>query len=122
MVPRSTKFSTCVECKMKKKKCSVKGIVKRLVASGKLGVANESANLEISNKEDIIALGLERGAEVILLQLISFQQEMNERLEMIKVRLDVMERGMEGNSSDDMGSEGLGSGGDGEGDPNEDDE
>ena len=94
-----------------------------MVASGKLGVANESANLEISNKEDIIALGLERGTEAILLQLILFQQEMNKRLEMIKMRLDVMERGMEGNSSDDMGSEGLDSGGDGgEGDPNEDDE
>lgn len=111
-VPKSTRHTTCISCREKKKKCSVKGIVNKLVARGKLGTPDESANLKISSKEDVVALGLGMGAERILIQLVSFQQEMNERLGAIEARLDAMEtrEGVEGSGDGDGGSGGEGSG------------
>ena len=69
----------CVSCK-KKKKCTVKGVVNMLVASRKLGLVEELTNLKITSKRDVMGLGLERGLEIILLQLLAFQQSMDERL------------------------------------------
>ena len=47
-----------------------------------------------------MGLGLERGSELILLQLLSFQQHVDERLESIENRLDSM-GGVTGEGSDD---------------------
>ena len=52
-------------------------------------------NFEISSKEDVIELGLERGSELILLQLFSLQQRMDEKLASIERRLQAMEKGVE---------------------------
>ena len=112
MVPKSGRFTTCIRCKDKKKKCSVKGIVNKLVASGKLGTPGESTSLKISSKEDVIALGLGTAGELIMLQLVSFRQEMNERLGAIEARLDTMEArwGAKGEGEDSDGSSDPGSG------------
>lgn len=74
----------------------------KLVASGKLGTPGEFTSLEISSKEDVVALGLGTAGELIMLQLVSFQQQMNSRLGAIEARLDTMETrgGAEGEGKD----------------------
>lgn len=72
LVPKSTHFTTCGGCKDKKKKCSVKGIVNKLVMSRKLDSSDECKNQEVSSKENVVALGLGMSAERILIQLILF--------------------------------------------------
>lgn len=62
-----------------------------MIATGKLTTTVESKDLKISTSDDVTALGLGRGAELILLQLVSFQREMNDRLDSIEARLDAME-------------------------------
>ena len=89
-----------MDCKRKKRQCSVKGLVSQLVATGELTSVEESLNFKISSKEDVVGLGLERGSELILLQLLSFQQHVDERLESIENRLDSM-GGVTGGGSDD---------------------
>ena len=93
MVPKSSRDTICTTCKRKKKKCSIKGVVGRLVATGELASVEESMNLTISCKEDIIGLGLERGTELILLQLFALQQFMDEEFARIKARLRAIEKG-----------------------------
>jgi len=62
-----------------------------LVAAGELTTVEESTNLKILSREDIIGLGLERGSELVLLQLFAFQQEMEARLCAIEQQLGLME-------------------------------
>jgi hypothetical protein len=112
MVPKSSRDTICTTCKLKKKKCSIKGVVSRLVATGELGSVEESMNLKISSKEDVIALGLERGAEVILLQLCSLQHVVEERLGAIEARLRAMEKGKGRARDDDDDDKGSGNGDD----------
>ena len=104
----------CTSCKRRKRKCSIKGVVNRLIATGQLGSVEESMSLEITSKEDIIALGLDRGSEVVLLQLLSFQQRMDERLGELEERLRRMEKGKAREEEDIGGSvdEDSGDGGD----------
>ena len=68
----------------------MKGQVSRLIATGGLATVDESVNFKISSREDIVGLGLERGAELTLLQLFSFQQEMEARLRTIEQRLGLV--------------------------------
>ena len=58
-----------------------------MVATGGLTTVDESIDFNVSSREDIIGLGLERGSELVLLQLFSFQQEMEVRLRAIEKRL-----------------------------------
>jgi hypothetical protein len=104
-VPKSTRYKTCVSCKKKKKKCLMKGLVSRLVATGRLGTAEES---EILDKSDVMALGLGRGPEMIMLQVVSFQQEVRDRLDTIEARLKVIETG--GGHEDHEDDDGNGNG------------
>ena len=110
MVPKSGREKICTTCKRKKKKCSIKGVVNRLVATGELGSIEESTNFKISKKEDIIELGLERGSELILLQLFSLQQRLDDKLASIEKRLGAMEKGKAraGDQVDDDGSDSSG--------------
>ena len=72
----------CISYREKKRKCSVKGLVSESTVSLKL------ANLKISSKEDVAALGLGTSAELISLRLVFFQYGMNGRLRTIGTRLD----------------------------------
>lgn len=93
MVPRFSRDTICISCKQKKRKCSVRGLVNKLVAAGELGTIEDSMNLNISSREDVIGLGLERGMEVILLQILSLQQSVDERLMAIEGKLRTLEKG-----------------------------
>lgn len=84
MVQKSSRDKVCTNCKKKKKACSIKGVVGRLIAAGELATVGEAMNLKIRSREDIVALGLDRGSELVLIQLHSFQQEFSERLRMIE--------------------------------------
>jgi len=87
IVPRSSRNTICLACKQKKTKCSVKGVINRLVATGELGSIQEAMNLNISSKEDVMRLGLERGAELVMIQLLSLERNVNDRLEAIEAEL-----------------------------------
>jgi hypothetical protein len=93
MVQKGSRDTVCVGCKRKKKACSIKGLVSRLVAAGELATVDESRSLDISNKEDVMRLGLERGSELVLLQLLSLQQDMCGRLKAIETQLRLMQKG-----------------------------
>ena len=58
----------CTPCKRRERKRSIKGVVNRLIATGQLGSVEESMSLKIASKGDVIALGLDRGSEIVLLQ------------------------------------------------------
>lgn len=103
LVPRSSRAKSCIRCITKKRACSVKGIVKQLIRDGKLSVPEESMNLKISTKEDIMKLGLERGLELVFLQLFSFEQQVGERLEAIERALG--KRAMNGEDSNNNGDD-----------------
>ena len=90
-VVNSVRQTTCLNCK-KKKKCSIKGVV-NLVATGKIGTAEETGSIKILDQEGVKAAGLGRGTEMIMSQIISFQEEVMERLGAIEVRLKKMEKG-----------------------------
>ena len=64
-----------------------------LVASRKLGSVEELMNLKITSKRDVMGLGLERGLEIVLLQLLAFQQSVDERLMTIEGQLQRIEKG-----------------------------
>jgi len=119
-VPKSTRYKTCISCKKKKKKCSMKGVVNRLVATGKLGTAEESGNIEILDEGGIAVLGLGRAAELIMSQLVSFQQEVRERLGAIEARLRALEKG--GGDEDDKGEDDDNEGDNGNEEDDDDDE
>jgi len=89
-VKKGSKDRVCLSCKRKKRGCSIKGLVGRLVATGELTTADEAINFNISSREDIMELGLERGSELVLLQLFSFQQRVEARLEAIEQRVGLM--------------------------------
>ena len=76
----------------------------RLVATGKLASVGEAMNFKVDTKEDIVALGLDRGTELVLLQLLTMQQGLDERLVEIESRLSAIEKGKKreeiGDSSD----------------------
>lgn len=101
-----------MSCKRRKKKCSIKGVVNRMVATGQLASVEESMSLKITSKEDVIALGLDRGSEIVLMQLLTFQQRMDERMGWIEERLRRIEKGKareeedNGGSADDHGGDG----------------
>lgn len=107
MVLKAGRGWICTTCKRKKKRCSIKGVVSKLIATGELGAIEESMNFNISSKEDVIGLGLERGSELILLQLFSFQQKMDRKLVSIEKRLRALEKGKARaeDQGDDDGSE-----------------
>jgi len=105
MVPRSSRDTICTACKHKKKKCSIKGVVNRLVANGELGSIEETWNLKISSKEDIIALGLDRGSELVMLQLFALRQDVDERLTAIEARLRTIEEWSGREDADEVGSD-----------------
>ena len=88
---KGSRGRVCLGCKRKKRSCSIKGLVGGLVAAGELTTVEESTNLKILSREDIIGLGLERGSELVLLQLFAFQQEMEARLCAIEQQLGLME-------------------------------
>ena len=69
---------TCLSCKKKKKKCLMKGVVNRLVATGKIGTAEETGSINILDQEGIKVAGLGRGTEMIMSQIILFQEEVRE--------------------------------------------
>lgn len=69
----------------------MRGLVGRLLATGQLTTVDESINFNASSREDIARLGLERGSELVLLQLFSFQQEMEVRLRAIEQRLGLVD-------------------------------
>ena len=102
MVQKGSRDTVCVGCKRKKKACSIKGLVSRLVSTGELATVNESRGLDISNKEDVMRLGPERGSELVLLQLLSLQQDMCGRLKAIKTQLRFMQKGGADDKVEDM--------------------
>ena len=70
----------------------MKGVVNRLVATRKVGTAEETG-INILDREGVKAAGLGRGTEMIMSQIISLQEEVRERLGAIEVRLKKMEKG-----------------------------
>lgn len=105
LVPRSSREKICTRCKDKKKGCSVKGVVSRLIATGELATVKESMAFKISSKEDVVKLGLERGSELVLLQLLSFQQEVEKRLGAIERALEISDVVMDEEGGSDGDSE-----------------
>lgn len=71
----------------------------QLIATGGLTTVDESINFKVSSREDVVGLGLERGTELVLLQLLSFQQDMEARLGAIERQLRLMENGEVGDST-----------------------
>ena len=57
-------------------------------------------NVDITSKEDVRALGLERGAELIMLQLIALRESVDEKLADIYSRLRKMEGGASGDDEE----------------------
>ena len=54
------------------------GVVNRLVATGKIGTAEETGSINILDQEGGKVAGLGRGTEMIMSQIISFQEEVRE--------------------------------------------
>ena len=52
----------------------------RLVVMGKIRMAEETRSINILDQESLKAAGLGRGTEMIMSQVISFQEEVRERL------------------------------------------
>lgn len=65
----------------------------KLISTGRLTTVEESRSFTVSSREDVVRLGLERGSELVLLQLLSFQQKMEERLGAIERQLGLTEDG-----------------------------
>lgn len=83
-VEKGSRDRVCLTCKRRKRRCSNKGLVNRLVATGGLTTVDEAINFNASSREEIAGLGLERGFELVLLQLFAFQEEMEVRLRAIE--------------------------------------
>ena len=64
-----------------------------MVAAGELASVEELRSIEITSKEDVLRLGLERGSEFVMLQLLALQQDLGERLAGIEGRLQEIEGG-----------------------------
>ena len=64
--------------------------------TGGLASVEEVLNLTISCKEDIIGLGLERGTELILLQLFALQQLMERSLQQSRHNCTLWRKGRVG--------------------------
>ena len=64
-----------------------------MVAAGELGTVDEWMTLDIASKEDVVGLGLERGNQLTMLQLFSFQQTMEKRLTRIERQLRMLVKG-----------------------------
>ena len=58
-----------------------------------LGPIKELMSFNIFSKEDVIGLGLERGTELVLIQLLSLEQNMTKRLDTIEMHLCGLEKG-----------------------------
>ena len=69
------------------------GVVNWLVATGKIGTAEETGSINILDQEGVKVAGFGRGTEMIMSQIISFQEEVRERLGAIEGHLKKMEKG-----------------------------
>lgn len=72
-----------------------------MIATGGLGSVKESSTLKISDDEDVMALGLDRGSELVMLQLLAVERGVDERLRAIEGRLQSLEERVRGGVEDD---------------------